>query len=171
MSLKPGFFMKPKYPLEQLITIKKRRIETAEKALKKRKEKLKEEQEKEQKLTKERDKTYQHRKDKMTQLREGLDSGVNTNKIKQMKTYLKIVEEELKEKEKAVEEQTKEVKKAEEQVEIARKELIKKQRDLEKINMHRKEWEKETRALLEHQASLEIDELGTAVHTLRKPKS
>ena len=162
--------MKPKYPLEQLATIKKRRIEQAEKTLKKAKETLKEEQEKERKCLEERDKTYNHRQDKMAQLREGLDTGVATTKIRQMKTYLKLVDEELKEKETAVKKQSEEVKKAEEAVEVARKDLMKKQRDLEKINMHRKEWEKEVKALLNHEAAVETDELGTAMYTTKKHK-
>ncbi len=162
--------MKPKYPLEQLATIKKRRIDEAEKTLKKTKEVLKEEQEKERQCIEARDKTYHHHQDKMAQLREGLDTGAAAAKIRQMKTYLKLVDEELKEKEAAVKKQAEEVKKAEEAVEVARKDLIKKQRDLEKINMHRKEWEKETKALLDHQAAIETDELGTAMHTIKKQK-
>jgi len=73
-------------------------------------------------------------------------------------------------KEKKVEEQIKVVKEAEEAVEMARKDMIKKQHDVEKMKTHRKEWEKEMRALEVHQEGIETDELGTSMHTSKKHK-
>ena len=64
--------------------------------------------------------------------------------------------------------QEKKVKEAEEEVEIARKDLIKKQHDVEKLKIHRKEWDKEMRALEEFELAKENDELGSAIHSVRK---
>ena len=77
--------MKEKYPLEQLVRIKQRRLEEAERILKEKKEQLEIEKHKQKELEKERDQTLQHRKDKLDQLREVLDKGTTSDKIKMMR--------------------------------------------------------------------------------------
>ena len=67
--------MKEKYPLEQLVRIKQRRLEEAERILKEKKEALEKERQKQKELEKERDDTFQHKKAKLDQLREILDKG------------------------------------------------------------------------------------------------
>ena len=148
--------MKTKYPLEQLVRIKQRRLDEAERVLKEKKAELDKEKEKQTKLEGERDKTYNHRADKMKQFRDELDKGTTTDKIKIMRDYIKVVEDELKQKEKKVEE--------------ARKDMVKKQHDVEKLKTHRKEWEKEMKALMEYEESIESDEIGTVMHTSKKHK-
>lgn len=162
--------MKTKYPLEQLVRIKQRRLDEAERVLKEKKAELEKEKEKQTKLEGERDKTYNHRADKMKQFRDELDKGTTTDKIKIMRDYIKVVEDELKQKEKKVQDQVKEVQKAAERVEEARKDMVKKQHDVEKLKTHRKEWEKEMKALMEYEESIESDEIGTVMHTSKKHK-
>lgn len=162
--------MKQEYPLEQLVRIKKRRLEEAERVLKEKKEQLEKEKEKQKELEEERNKTFRHREDKMKQLRETLDKGTTTDKIEVMREYLKVVDEELKQKEKKVQDQLKVVKEAEEAVEAARKDMLQKQQDVEKLKMHRKEWDKEMKQEIERQEGIETDELGTAMHTSKKHK-
>jgi flagellar biosynthesis chaperone FliJ len=160
-----------KYPLEQLTTIKKKKLEEAEKVLQEKKNALIKEQEKLAQVEKERDKVKEHRMAKLTQLREKLDEGGSSDKIQQMKAYLKVVDEQLKQKELKVKEQLKHVEAAEKQVEIARLDFLKKQRDVEKMQMHRKEWEKEMKRFLEQKEAIETDEMGSGMHTRLKRAS
>lgn len=88
-----------------------------------------------------------------------------------MKAYLKVVDEKLKAKEQKVKEQQKHVETAQKQVEQARQDFLKKQQDVEKLRIHREEWEKEMRQLLEHLEGVESDELGSAMHARKKARS
>ncbi len=159
----------PKYPLEQLAIIKQKKLEEAEKVLKEKKEALIKEEEKLKAVEKERDKVKEHRMAKLEQLREKLDAGTATDKIQQMKYYLKVVDEKLKAQELKVKEQEKKVEAAKKQVEVARQDFLKKQQDVEKLRLHREEWDKEMKVHLEHLEGIESDELGSAMHARRKP--
>lgn len=159
---------KEKYPLEQLVLIKKRRLEEAEKALKEAKERLEAAKAEQKRLEEERDKTKLHREDKLSELRNKMDEGESTDKIIAMKEYLKTVDVELVKKEEAVKAQEKKVQTAEEEVEAARQNMLRKQSDLEKMNMHRKDWEKEMRIEERRAEDQEADELGSAMHSKKK---
>ncbi len=162
--------MKDNYPLAQLVRIKKKRLEEAERLLKQRKEELKKEEEKQRQLEEIRDKTLQHQQAKIAQLRAELDKGTTTAKIESMRDYIKVVDEELQQKEKKVQDQIKEVEKAKERVDEARKDLLKKEQDVEKLEMHKKEWKEEDRLLRAQKEGVETDELGNAMHGQRKNK-
>lgn len=157
-----------KYPLEQLATIKQKRLEEAEKVLKERKESLTKAENFLKDLADERDKTLRHRDDKEAQFYEDLSKGTTSDKIEIAKRYLKVVEEDLKKREKKVVDQQKIVDKAKEDVEHARKDLLKKQQDVEKIKLHRKEWEKEMERIEIQKEGIEADEMGTSMHIRRK---
>jgi flagellar biosynthesis chaperone FliJ len=159
------------YPLEQLATIKNKKLEEAEKVLKEKKEALIKEEEKLKTVEKERDEVKEHRHAKLEQLREKLDAGTPTDKIQQMKYYLKVVDEKLKAKEMKVKEQQKHVDNAQKQVDTARQDFLKKQQDVEKLRLHREEWEKEMKTLLEHMEGVESDELGSAMHARKKSRN
>ena len=158
------------YPLEQLAIIKQKKLEEAEKVLREKKNALLKEQEKLAKVEEERNKVKEHKMAKLTQLREKLDAGTATDKILQMRQYLKIVDEQLKQKEHKVKEQQKHVEAAEKQVEAARQDFVKKQNDVEKLSIHRKQWEKEMHYALEQKEATESDEMGSAMHARRKKK-
>jgi flagellar biosynthesis chaperone FliJ len=161
---------KKAYPLEQLATIKQRKLEEAERLLEEKKQLLLKEEKKLRAVEKERDEVKEHRFAKLTQLRETLDEGSTTDKIQQMKAYLKVVDEQLKQKEVKVKEQQKQVKAAEEQVEIARQNLFEKQRDVEKLEIHRKEWKKEVLVEEAKEEAHENDELGSGIYSRKKKK-
>jgi flagellar biosynthesis chaperone FliJ len=161
---------KPEYPLQQLEVIKKKKLEESERILKEKKEALAKEEEKLAAVQKERDKVYEHRMAKLKQLREKLDEGTTTDKIQQMKQYLKVVDEDLRMKDKKVADQKKQVENAQNLVEAARLDMLKKQQDVEKLQIHRKEWSKEVRKEMERVEGNELDELGSAMHTLKKRK-
>jgi flagellar biosynthesis chaperone FliJ len=156
------------YPLEQLMTIKKNRFDQAVKTLEEKKAILEKAYEKLYDLTQERDLAKEHKVAKIKQLREELDAGTTTDKVQQMKVYLKVVDEKLAEKEKKVVEQQKQVDLAQKQVDLATDELFQRKKDLEKLEIHKQEWEKEVRYWSEQKEALEQDEQGSAAHTLRK---
>jgi hypothetical protein len=159
------------YPLEQLMVIKKNRFDQAVKTLEQKKEILEKAYEKLYDLTQEKNKVLEHKKAKLAQLRQTLDEGTTTDKIQQMKAYLKIVDAKLIEKEKKVAEQQKQVDAAQKQVDLATDELFQRKKDLEKLEMHKLEWEKEVRYWTEQKEAVEHDEQGAATHSLRKRES
>lgn len=157
-----------KYPLDQLVAIKKKRLEEAEKVLAEKKSILAHEEQKLAALEKKRDEVKDHYLDKLTQFREKLDAGTATDKIQQMKQYLKLVTENLKTEEQKVEAQTKVVSAAQRQVDLAREDLFKKQKDVEKLKMHHKEWQHEAHRIAEQKEANFTDEIGGAMHTIKK---
>src|SRR5690242_8861165 len=112
------------YPLEQLMSIKKNRFDQAVKVLEEKKGLLAKAEAKLRELSLDRDQVLEHKKDKLQQLREALDEGTTTDKIQQMKSYLKTVEEKLAEKQKKVNEQQKQVDLAKKQVDAATQEMF-----------------------------------------------
>ncbi len=91
--------MAKKYPLEQLVIIKQKRLEEAERELREKKELLAQAEEKLEKVKAARDQVLNHKDDKIEQLRAGLDEGVPANKVEEMRNYLIVVEEDLQKKE------------------------------------------------------------------------
>jgi flagellar biosynthesis chaperone FliJ len=152
----------PKYPLEQLVLIKKRRLEEAQKKLKEKKQILEKEQEKLKKLEEECQKMSDHKKEKIDQLDEELNQGTTSSKIDIANKYLKVVEEQLSARKRKVVEQDKIVKTAFQQVELARSEMLKKQQDVEKLEIHREEWKKGVLKEIEIKEAIESDEIGSA---------
>jgi flagellar biosynthesis chaperone FliJ len=160
-----------RYPLEQLMVIKKNRFDQAVKTLEEKRLLLEKAYSQLYDLTRERDEVLEHKTAKLTQLRTALDEGTTTDKIQQMKTYLNIVNERLAEKEKKVQEQQKQVDLAQKQVDLATQELFQRKKDLEKLEMHKVEWEKEVRYWTEQKEGLIQDEQGAATHALRKKEA
>lgn len=158
----------PRYPLKQLTEIKQKNLETAEINLRDKKRILEQEQTSLTKKEKERDVVKEHRIDKLQQLRDHMDEGAVPHKVEQMKQYLKLVDEKLTVKQQAVVEQKKKVKLSEEEVEKARKELIECQQDVEKMYLHRKEWDREMHLIEEQKEGIEMDEIGSAGHERKK---
>jgi len=158
------------YPLEELVIIKQRRLEAAEKKLLQKKTVLSREEEKLASLEKKRDEVKEHYTFKINQLRESLDLGEKIEKIQQMKSYLKIVSENLKREEIKVEAQEKVVVASMEEVRIAKEELFAKQKDVEKLKIHRKEWKKDVAYTQNRKEERENDEMGSIKHLLKKFK-
>lgn len=159
------------YPLEQLITIKKKRLDKALKLLEEKKKILDKEKKALISLEKERDEVLKHKKDKLKQLDKLFDEGTTSDKIKQIKTYIKTVDEKLKEKQKKVDAQKKKVEEAKKQLELAKKEFFQRQKDVEKLDIHKKEWKKDINKWIEHQEAIQEDELGSIkFHYKKKEK-
>ena len=150
------------YPLEQVLSIKKNRFDQAVKTLELKKEILEKAYEKLFDLTQEYEEVLNHKKEKLDQLRQEMDEGASIDKIQQMKVYSKIVEEKLKEKKKKVDAQQKVVDAAQVQVDLATDDLFQKKKDVEKLELHKKEWEKEEKYLIERKEEVEHDEQGSS---------
>ncbi|MEN9654232.1 MAG: hypothetical protein RL235_344 [Chlamydiota bacterium] len=157
-----------KYPLEQLVTIKKNRFDQAVKILAEKKALLAKATQKLYELTQDRDATLTHKIAKLDQFRQALDAGTPTDKIQQMKVYLKVVDETLAEKEKKVQAQQKQVDAAQQQVDVATDDMLQKRKDVEKIEMHQKEWETQANRETERKEAIEHDEQGSQIHHTRK---
>lgn len=158
------------YPLAQVIDVKKKRVEDAEKVVADKKLALEQEIEKLTARQKERDQVKDHRKAKLDQLRSEMDGGTTCPKIIQMKVYLKIVDEKLKIEEKKVSDQKEQVKIAEQNLENAIIELKRKRQEVDKLLTHRKDWELEARKEEEIIEGREQDELGSVMFLVHHRK-
>lgn len=159
---------KIEYPLKQVLEVKIRRVENAEKVVREKQELLKIEEKKLEERKKERDKVLNHHAEKLAQLRHELDETTTSPKIQQMKAYLKVVKEKLKVEEKKVLDQQNQVAAAEKNLELAKEELARKRQEVEKLNTHKADWEKTMRKELEIVEGREQDELGTITYTIHQ---
>lgn len=161
----------PEYPLQQLEEIKKRRLEETEKILKEKKTVL----EKEEKNLKELEaaflKVQAHRTDKLKQLREEQAKESTTSaKMEEMKRYLKYVEEDAKTHKRKVDTQKGVVAKAVEAVEKTRHTLFQKQKEVEKLMAHKKEWKQGVEYEEARGEAEAADEMGTVRFVREKRK-
>ena len=155
------------YPLRQVLEVKQRRVEDAEKVVKQKKELLEKEEQKLKERELERDKVKHHYQEKLRQLREEMDHESTSPKLQQMKIYIKIVEEKLKVEEKKVRDQQEAVKVAQKNLDQAKEDLRVKRQEVDKLQTHRKDWEKERRKELEIIEEREQDELGSIIFISR----
>lgn len=158
---------KIEYPLLQVIEVKQRRVDAAEKILKEKLEILKREENKLKEREEARDKVLKHHNDKLAQMRSAMESETTTQKIQQMKAYLKVVKEQLKTEEKKVKDQQQQVEMANKAVEEARHDLNQKRLEVDKIQSHKVDWQKEMRKEEEVIEGREQDELGNIIYSRR----
>lgn len=157
------------YPLEQLIQIKKKRCDDAELTLQQKKQHLAQEEKRLEIVQRERNKVASHRDKKLEQMQRELDKGTTTDKIQKMEQYRRIVEEELATKEEVVKRQEGKVREAEKEVEVAKQELFFRQKELDKIGQHKKEWKKQEKYLELQEENRVIDEIGSVRHRKKPP--
>ena len=156
------------YPLKQVLEVKQKRVEDAEKVVNEKKQILEKEQEKLEQREADRNKVKTHYKAKLTQLRETMDAGTTSPKIQQMKVYIKVVQEKLVVEEKKVVDQKEQVNKAQKNLDLAREELKRKRQEVDKLITHQKDWEKEMRKEQEIIDGREQDEIGTIIYSIHK---
>jgi flagellar biosynthesis chaperone FliJ len=156
------------YPLQELLGIKQNRFDQAVKVLEQKKEILEKAKKKLVEVEAARDEVLRHKMAKLEQFREELDKGTTSDKIQQSKNYLKEVEGRLSEKQRAVDAQKAQVDQAQKQVDLATNEMFQKKKDLEKLEIHKKEWEKQASYIVGQKEASEHDEQGSSSHTVRK---
>lgn len=159
---------KLKYPLEQVLEIKKKRVNDAEKIVREKQDIL----EKETKKLREYQEAYQkvvdHHIEKLNQLREALDQGTPTHKIEFMRTYIKEVKNKMYEEKRKVERQEKQVEKAQKAVDDAKKVLKDRRMELDKLETHKEEWMAIELKELQRKEAKRLDEIGSLVYLSNK---
>lgn len=158
----------PKYPLEQVLDVKKKRVEEAEKVVAEKKKQLEREQEKLKRAELERDKVKQHYRDKLLQLRKVMDAGTTTDKIQQMRQYLQVVEEKLVQEEDKVKKQKQAVEQALVDLKNAQETWKQCIKEVDKLQEHRKVWLKAAQIEIEKTEAKEQDELGSVMFMSNK---
>jgi len=158
------------YPLKQVLEIKIRRVEEAEKVVLEKKQAFELEKKKLQEREAERDQVKNHRISKLQQLRDELDHTTTSPKVQQMKVYIKVVEEKLKVEEKKVLDQKQQVEVAEKNLEMARNELKKKRLEVDKLQTHQTDWEKELKREEDILQGREQDEVGNVMFLSNRRK-
>lgn len=159
---------KIEYPLQQVLEVKQKRVEDAEKVVQEKKLALEKEEKKLAEREAERDKVKEHKVEKLRQLRETLDQASTSPKIQQMKVYLKLVDEKLVIEEKKVKDQKDQVAIAQKNLDQAKEELQRKRQEVDKMKSHRKDWEKEMLKEIAIKEGREEDELGSIIHSIHK---
>lgn len=162
---------KIEYPLKQVLEIKERRVEEAERVVAEKRKALETEKEKLEKQKKARDEVKGHKQAKLKQLRDELDGGTTSPKVQQMKAYLKVVDERLKVEEKKVKEQQTRVDAAAKELEDALEELKLKRLEVDKLNTHKDSWKKEIRKEMELKEEREMDEIGSVIYGMHNKKN
>jgi flagellar biosynthesis chaperone FliJ len=158
------------YPLKQIIDVKKKRVDDAEKVVGEKKAALLQEEEKLRNREKERNQVLKHHEAKIKQMRDEMDGGTTCPKILQMKAYLKVVKDKLKIEDKKVQDQKEQVKIAENNLENAKAELKRKRQEVDKLLTHKKDWEGEMRKEEEILEGREQDELGSVMFLVHRHK-
>lgn len=156
------------YPLGQVLEVKQKRVEDAEKVVVEKRLALEKEQKILAEKEAERDKAKKHYEDKLKQMRDEMDNqgdGTTSPKIQQMKAYMKVVKERVTLEEKKVKDQKQQVETAEKNLEAAEAELKLKRQEVDKLLSHRVDWLKEMRKEQEIIEGREQDELGSVIFT------
>lgn len=156
------------YPLKQILEVKKKRVEDAEKVVIDKRLALEKEEEKLKQREAERDKVKDHHKDKLTQLREELDRGTTSDKIQQMKAYIKVVQENLKNEEKKVKEQKEQVEIAKQNLDLAIKQLALRRLEVDKLELHKRDWLKDLLKEIEIKEEGEFNEQGSVIYSMKQ---
>lgn len=159
------------YPLQQVLQVKERRVEEAERVVAEKVAALQKEQETLARREEEREVVRKHMQDKLDQMRQEMDQGTTSPKIIQMKAYLKVVQEKLKVEDKKVADQKEQVKIAEKNLEIAKEDLRRKRQEVDKLVTHRKDWMIEVRKEQEIIEGREQDELGSITFLIHQKNS
>ena len=159
------------YPLAQIIDVKKRRVDEAEKVVLEKRKALEDELERLKEKERQRDEVKDHKKAKIKQMRDEMDQGTTSDKILQMRAYIKVVEEKLKAEEKKVIDQKAQVKTAEQNLENAIADLKRKRQEVDKLLTHKKDWLAEVRKEEEVIEGREHDEIGSIVYLTNRRKT
>ncbi|WP_213318815.1 type III secretion T3S chaperone [Chlamydiifrater volucris] len=160
----------PKYPLETVLTIKRDRVERAEKVVKEKRRLLEIEKEKLREKESGRDKVKNHYMQKIQQLREKLDEGTTSEEVLKIKSYIKVVAVQLAEEEEKVKKQKELVLVAAKELEKAEVDLTKRRKEEEKTRLHKESWMKEALQEEARAEEKEQDEMGQLLFQLRRRK-
>ena len=159
----PDIYTLPPYPLQEVLNVKKKRVDDAEALVKEKIKALEVEKEKLKKRQEEREKVADHLKEKVNQLRHEFDTGTTSDKIDRSRLYIKVVQERLKIEDKKVKDQEQQVEVAEKNLELAKTALKQRQKEQDKIETHKLVWKKDMQKELALLQTREEDEIGSTM--------
>ncbi|RDB31822.1 type III secretion T3S chaperone [Candidatus Similichlamydia laticola] len=159
------------YPLEQVLAVKKRRAEIAEREMHEKQNILLQEREQLLYIKKQRDQVKQHHIDKLNQLRSILDREARTNALQRARNYVDLVAERLRTEEERVQKQQHQVDTAEAAFEMARQVWLQRRKEVEKIEKHRKEWLQIAWKEFRKEEAKYIEEVGTLIYMSVRARS
>lgn len=152
------------YPLEDVLEVKKKRVEAAERHVKEMQQALKKEQDKLREVEAARDKVKQHLADKVKQYNDALDEGTTSDEIEMMQHYMEVVEERLEAENKKVKAQQEQVEIAEKNLHMAKEELRLRRKEVDKLEEHKTSYLKVAKKELEIEEAKEQDEIGNVLY-------
>lgn len=161
---------KLKYPLEEVLDIKKRRVDEAEKVVKEKQEILEKEEKKLKEYQEAHQKIVEHHQEKLEQLRSALDEGTPMYKVEQIRLYIKGVKEKKYEEKRKMERQEKQVEKAQKAVDDAQKVLKERRLEVDKLSTHREDWMKNELKELSRIEAKRLEEVGSLVFLSNRRK-
>lgn len=162
---------KRKYPLTQIEEIKKRRLEEAEKVLREKRLALDAAEKDLEEKRKALNATQALKLEMIEKYYEDIKKGTTSILMERHDNYIReVVNVKLAEEKKKVDDQKKVVKQATIALEIAKEERLKKNQELEKIHIHKKEWTKEVKKEIDLEEAGISDELGTSMHARKMKK-
>ena len=149
------------YPLEQVLDVKQKRVDDAERELEKKRRELETEKEKLEACKKERQVVQDHLDEQYINYNEVISATTTSDKIVTLRKYIETVISKLKIEDNKVQTQEREVRNAEIAVTEAKKNWRLRRKELDKMETHKEHWLEE--ANFEHQRELakELDELGS----------
>jgi len=153
----------PAYPLAEVLQVKQKRVEKQELVVQQKKDALEAEEKRLKEAEKKRDLVKKHLQDKLKQLRDELDGGTTSDKVTQMKVYIKEVQIKLAAEEKLVQEQMKQVQAAKAALAAAKEELRQKRVEVDKLKTHREDWTDEEKKNLRLKEEKDEDEMGNVI--------
>ncbi len=162
----------PPYPAEQILGLRQKAVEEAERLLRERRLATERERQKLAKLKEERleiDRRKAAAQDEF-QKRLGQPGANIMMENERLVAYEKRCVVEAAAKDAEIRQQDAEVKRAESREQDAKFELNQRIKELEAIKEHKKEWEKETRRELEEAEERKLEEIGEVMHTTRERK-
>jgi flagellar biosynthesis chaperone FliJ len=158
------------YPLEEILNIKRRKVDEAVRAVKEKEKLLQKEREKLKIAQTARDKVLNHKNDKLNQFYDIIDQETTTDKIQQSKKYLEFVEEKLIIEEGKVKTQQEEVDTAKNHLQEAQNDLRTRRKEVEKFEKHKERWMKEVKKELEQEEIKNLDEIGSVMFLNKSKK-
>ncbi|WP_108624020.1 type III secretion T3S chaperone [Candidatus Similichlamydia epinepheli] len=159
------------YPLEQVLAVKVRRLEIAEREMNEKKKILEEEQEKLLQTEQQRDEVKQHHIEKLMQFREILDHETRTNEVQQARNYIDLVADKLRTAEERVQKQKQQCDAAQLAFDEARKNWKQRRKEVEKIESQRESWLREAIKEYRKEEAKELEEVGTLMYLSNRLKN
>ena len=158
----------PKYRLQALLTIKARMKKKAEMALARALIELKEAKEKLKKLEREKEEIIEKWNEARQEMKRDEQAGIMVKRSNVHVNFMRKLKEDEEAKQEEIEDQEQVIEDCETAVAAARREYIDAAKELQVMEKHKELWEKKQKAELNRREQKEMDELGSAIHQLRK---